>query len=80
MLEAHRLFYFGAPQSELEFGVELGYLDEKASKLRAYILTGLEKRAVDWSAKNTQRLRRMATFHNRNLEYFDDFAPIAAVR
>ena len=79
VLEAHRLFYFGAPQTELEFGVELSYLDEKAGKLRAYIMTGLNKSAVEWSSKNTQRNRRMANFHNRNLEFFDDFAPIADV-
>ena len=79
IIQCYRTFFFPEDPTFLESSIENQYLKRKIDKYFQWTKNGNLHAQTHFSMRNLKRMNFIANFQNRNLDYFDDFAPIMIV-
>ena len=78
-VKMYRRFFFCDDLTQLDLFYESNYLKEKAYQFLWDKKDPKNENGCIYTIQNYKRERHIENFHNRNLEYYDDFAPIMKV-
>ena len=79
LLNLYKKFHFGEDLAAVEVLLENQYLNKKMEKAEMHLLSPHPSTLCTITNKNMKRLSALRNFHDRNLEYFDDFHPVLEV-
>ena len=79
LLHLYRRFHFGDDLVGVEVSLEYQYLTQKIEKTEMHMQSPHPSTLCKLTNQNFRRFRGLKNYHERNLEYFDDFHPVLEV-